>query len=81
MGPIPTSGQLSEAEEKHLRLTVKQLTGSSLNGVRIRQPLPQPYKPGTGAQAPWKVQQLGARACGVWSDPRAKAAGDYGEMD
>ena len=38
--PIPTSGQLSESEEKHLRLRVKQLIFGSLNGMRIRQSLP-----------------------------------------
>ena len=52
-GPIPTSGQLSESEEKHLRLRVKQLICGSLNGMRIRQSLLQPY-------IPWMVQWLGA---------------------
>ena len=33
---IPTSGQLSESEEKHLRLRVKQLICSKLKGMRIR---------------------------------------------
>ena len=47
-GPIPTSGQLSESEEKHLRLNMKQLICGSLNGTRIRQSLPQPYIPWTG---------------------------------
>ena len=37
-----TSGHLSE--EKHLRLRVKQMICGSLNGIRIRQSLPQPYK-------------------------------------
>ena len=37
--------------------------------------------PRTGMQVPWKVQQLGARACGVWCDPRARAAVDCREMD
>ena len=41
-GPIPTSGHLSESEEKHLRLRVKQLICGSLNGMRIRQSLLQP---------------------------------------
>ena len=50
-GPIPTSGQLSESEEKHLRLRVKQLICGSRNGKRIRQSLPQPYIPWTGTQA------------------------------
>ena len=31
-GPVLTLGQLSESEEKHLRLRVKQLTCGSLNG-------------------------------------------------
>ena len=44
-GPIPTWGQLSESEEKHLSLTVKQLICGSLNGMRIRQFLPHPYIP------------------------------------
>ena len=38
-GPIPTSGQVSESEKKHLRLKVKQLICGSLNGKRIRQSL------------------------------------------
>ena len=59
-GPIPTSGQLSESEEKHLRLRVKQLTCGSLNGMKIRQSLPQPYIAQIGTQVRWKVQQLGA---------------------
>ena len=59
-GLIPTGGQLSESEKKHLRLRVKQLIWGSLNGMRIRQSLPQPYIPQTGMQIPWKVQQLGA---------------------
>ena len=58
--PIPTWGQLSELEEKHLRLRVKWLICSSLNGMRIRQSLPQPYIPQTGTLVPWKVQWLGA---------------------
>ena len=57
---IPILGQLSESEEKHLRLRVKQLISGSLNGMRIRQSLPQPYIPQTGTQVPWKAQQLGA---------------------
>ena len=44
-GHVPTSGQLSESEEKHLRLRVKQLICGGLNGMRIRQSLPQAYIP------------------------------------
>ena len=80
-GPIPTSGQLSESEEKHLRLRMKQLICGSLNGMRIRQSLPQPYVPWTGTQVPWKVQRLGAGVWGLWSNPRARAAVNCGEMD
>ena len=57
---IPTSGQWSESEEKHLRLRMKQLIYGSLNGMKIRQYLPQPYILWTGMLVPWKVQQLGA---------------------
>ena len=58
--PIPTSGQLSESEEKHLRLRVKQLMCRSLKGMRIRQSLLQPYKPRTGMLVPGKAQWQGA---------------------
>ena len=58
--PIPTEGQLSESEERHLRIRVKQLICGSLNGMRIRQSLPQSYIPETGMQILWKVQKLGA---------------------
>ena len=44
-GLIPTRGQLPESEEKHLRLRGEQLICGSLNGVKIRQSLPQPYIP------------------------------------
>jgi len=59
-GSIPTSMQLSEPKEKHLRLNVKQLICDSPNGMRIRQSLLQPYIPWTGMLVPWKMQQLGA---------------------
>ena len=44
-GSDPHIRATSESEEKHLRLRVKQLICGSLNGMRIRQSLPQPYKP------------------------------------
>ena len=40
-------------QRKHLRLRLKQLIYGSLNGMRIRQPLQQPY-------IPQMVQCLGA---------------------
>ena len=59
-GSSPHIGAV-ESEEKHLRLGVKQLICGSLNGMRIRQSLLQPYILQTGTQVPWKVQWLGAR--------------------
>ena len=44
------------SQEKYLRLRVKQLTCGSLNGMRIRQSLPQPYLSWTGTLVSWKVQ-------------------------
>ena len=78
---IPTVGQLSESEEKHLRLRVKQLICGSLNGMRIIQSLPWPYIPQTGTQVPWKAQWLGPGVWGLWRDPRTRAAVNCGEMD
>ena len=40
-----------ESKEKRLRLSMKQLVCGSLNGMRIRQSLPQPYIPLDGAMA------------------------------
>ena len=80
-GLIPTTGQLSESEEEYLKLRVKQLICHSLNEMRIRQSLPQPYTPWTGMQVPWKVQHLGAGVQGLWSNPRARAAVDCRETD
>ena len=57
-GLITTLGQLSESEEKHLRLRVKLLICGSLNGMRIRQSLLQPYIPRTGTLVPWKAPCL-----------------------
>ena len=59
-GSDPHLGQLSESEKKHLRLRVKQLICGSLNGMRIRGSLLQPYIPWTGTRVPWKAQRLGA---------------------
>ena len=60
---------------------MKQLICGSLNKMRIRQSLLQPYIPQTGMQVPWKAQWLGAGVWGLWSDPRERAAVDYGETD
>ena len=74
-------GQLSESEEKHFRLRVKQLIWGSLNGMRIRQSLPQPYILWTGMLVSWKGQWLGARIKGLLSNHRARAAVDCREVD
>ena len=60
---------------------MKQLISGSLNGMRIRQSLPQPYIPQTGTQVPWKVQLLGGGVQGLWNNPRVRAAVDCREMD
>ena len=58
-GVQPPVGQLSESEEKHLRLRVEQLICGSLNGMRVRQSLLQPYICQAGMLVSWKRQQLG----------------------
>ena len=72
---------MSESEEKHLRLRVKQLISGSLNGIRIRQSLPQPYTCQAGTRVFRKGQQLGAGVQGLWNNPRVWAAVDCGETD
>ena len=64
-GLIPTSGQLSESEEKHLRLRVKQLICGSANWMRIRQSLLQPHICRAGTWVSWKGQRLEFRDCGT----------------
>ena len=80
-GPIPRAGRLSESEEKHLSLKVKQLICGSLNGMRIRQSLPKPYICRAGMWVSWKGQRLGNGIWGLWSDPSARATVDCGEVD
>ena len=60
---------------------MKKLIHGSLNGMGSRQSLLQPYMPWTGTQVPWKAQQLGAEVQGLCSNPRERAAVDFGEMD
>ena len=60
---------------------MKELIRGTLNGMRIRQSLPQLYIFWTGMPVPWKVQWLGAGVQGLWSDPRARAAADCRETD
>ena len=62
-------------------MRVKQLIWGSLNGMRIRQSLPQPYIPQTGTWVPRKAQWLEAGVWGLWSDPRVRAAVDCRETD
>ena len=81
-GLIPTVGQLSELEEKHLRLKMKQLICGSLNGMRIRQPLTQTYIYRTGMLVPSTSWTLGSCSLGiVEQNPRARAPVDCGEID
>ena len=50
----------SESREKHLRLRGKQLICGSLNGMRIRLSLPQPYIPQMASS--WELE---FRDCGA----------------
>ena len=79
-GLIPTSRQLSESEEKHLRLRVKQLLCSSLNRMGIRQSLLQPYTPWGRNAAPLKGRVAGSWSLGMWRNPRVRAAVDCREI-
>ena len=72
---------MSESEEKHLRLRVKHLVCGSLNRMRIRQFLPQPYIPRTGLQVLWKAKRLQAGVSGSGSNPTERAAVDCGGTD
>ena len=60
---------------------MKQLICGSLNGMRIRQPLLQPYIRQAAMSVSWKEQQPGAEVQGFWSNPRARAAVDCRETD
>ena len=60
---------------------MKQLIFDSLNGMKIRQSLLQPYTPQTGMLVPLKTQQLGAGVQHLWSNLRERAAVDGREMD
>ena len=61
----PHRGQLSESEEKHLRLRMKQLICGSLNGMRIGQPLSQPYICQTGFPGRCSCWELEFGECGM----------------
>ena len=62
-------------------MRVKELICGSLNGMRIKQSLPQPYIPWTGTWVLWKAQRLGAGVWGLWSNSRGRAAVDCRETD
>ena len=63
----PHIRELSESQEKHLRMRVKQLICGSLNGMRIRQSLPQPNIPEQGCRSPGRRSnwELEFRDCGA----------------
>ena len=66
--PIPTSGEMSESEKKHLRLRVKQLICGHRNVWSENQTvLPWPYVPQTGTWISCKLQRLALefRDCGA----------------
>ena len=59
LGDVWLQQGLSESQEKHLTLRVKQIICGSLNGMRLTQSLLQPYIPWTGTLVPWKARRLG----------------------
>ena len=63
-------GHLSESEEKHLWLRVKQQICGSLNRNRIRHSLLQPYLPGQGYEYPGRCSswELEFRDCEAISE-------------
>ena len=72
-GSNPCMGQLSESEEKHLRLRVKQLICGSLNGMRIRQSLVAAiHNPDRDADL-LEGAAAGSWSSGMWSNPRMRA--------
>ena len=65
---IPTLGQLSGSEEKHLRLrNIKQLICDSLKEMRIRHPYDRHTYPGQGRRSPRRCSswELEHRDCGT----------------
>ena len=67
-----------ESKEKRLRLSMKQLVCGSLNGMRIRQSLPQPYIHWAGTWVSWKGSSWELE---LGSNPRASAAVDCEERN
>ena len=64
-GSDPLTGAIVWVRGGTLRLREKQLICGILNGMRIRQCLPQPYISQTRTQVSWKAQQLEFRDCGA----------------
>ena len=66
-GSIPTLGQLSESDEKHLKLRLKQLICGSLNGRRITSPRRNHTYPRQGCRSPVRCSswELQFRDCGA----------------
>ena len=52
------------SQRRNIQGREKQLICGSLNGMKIKQSLPQLYIPQTGTQVPEKAQQLGAGVYG-----------------
>ena len=76
----PHQGNCLSQRRNILKLNVKQLICGSLNRMRIRQSLLQPYRPWTGMPTQ-KAQKLDAGFQGFQSHPRTRAAVDCIEMD
>ena len=76
---MPTSGQLSDSEDKRFILTVEQLSCGGLNGMRIRACRSHTH-PGQGHRSAGRGSGW-SWSLGMWSNPRVRAAADCGETD
>ena len=72
---------MSESEEKHLRLRVKQLICGNLNGTENQTVFATAICTLDSDTSPLEGTVAGSRSLGLWSNFRARAAVDCGEMD
>ena len=69
--PIPTWEQLSGSEEKYFRVRVKQLICGGLNGMRIRQSLPQSHTTDRDT-GPLEGKAVGSWSLGIVEQPQGE---------
>ena len=72
---------MSESEEKHLRLRVKQLICGNLSGTENQTVIAAAICTLDSDTSPLEGTVARSRSLGLWSNFRARAAVDCGEMD